>query len=256
MALEPFTAEAPRATSYWMQPLTSGAIEHYMNPSRYDQRYAGRQEDVKFYAARARDWANILEWGAGSGRLTLPMAAAGAEVLAVDASQVMLNQLKEKLKEKPKLKKIVRTHCADMRTYTPRKKFDGVVAGFSTFCHLYRHEDIASVLKTAWNSLVPGGELVFDLPAPRTDGEGYDHYAQIFVSEIQLPQAGSSDIFVVNQLEASGQLLTQRIFHLQEMKMHLSYAGFEELEVLGDFEQNAPDADSQTLVFSARRPKT
>ncbi|HSC87887.1 MAG TPA: hypothetical protein VLC09_11475, partial [Polyangiaceae bacterium] len=70
-----------RSSSLRVHP---GAVEHYRYGAAYDERYRGRSEDIDFYLRLARGVDRIVEYGAGTGRLTLPLARAGAQVLAVD----------------------------------------------------------------------------------------------------------------------------------------------------------------------------
>ena len=50
----------------------------------YDQYFVGVEGDVAFYAGHARCSSGpILEVGCGSGRITLPLARAGAKIVGI-----------------------------------------------------------------------------------------------------------------------------------------------------------------------------
>jgi len=56
--------------------------------------------DVEFYLAKARETSGrTLELGCGTGRITLPLAAAGCEVIGADRSLAMLGVLRRKARE-------------------------------------------------------------------------------------------------------------------------------------------------------------
>ena len=77
--------------------LLAGTEAHYEDTAYYDKTYAKRREDVAFYVGLARQARHgILEYGAGNGRITLPMAEAGARVVAVDRHAAMVDDLKKK----------------------------------------------------------------------------------------------------------------------------------------------------------------
>lgn len=68
----------------------------------------------------------ILDVGAGTGRMTLPMAAAGAEVTALDVSEAMLKVLSRKAKGKT-----ITTVVGEAESLPfPDETFDVVVAAF------------------------------------------------------------------------------------------------------------------------------
>jgi SAM-dependent methyltransferase len=222
--------------------LNAGALEHYQDPTNYDRLYDARTEDRDFYVRRAASATSILEYGAGTGRLTLPLLLAGRFVTAVDISQSMLGRLTERADEHGDLvRSRLAVHCADMRTFVTRRRFDQIMVGFHALGHLYSHRDVATFLGKALSHLHPGGEILLDVPLPHLDLPGYDGTAQVLVSEMD-GAAGS-------------ELLTLRLFQPQELLMHLHYAGFTAARLFGDFDGGKLESDSEVMVLSARRPE-
>lgn len=220
--------------------LHPGAVEHYEDAPSYERRYEARSEDVDFYKLRGKG-KSILEYGAGAGRVTLPLARAGSEILAVDASAPMLELLRQRvLSEAAPTRKRITIKKGDMRTFSTSRRFDLVIAGFHTLCHLYSNDDIRSFLKRAYSHLKPGGCLEFDLPLPRIDVPGYDALAQVRVTEVDG--------------ETGPQLLTQRWYQPQEISLHLHYAGFERIRIGADFTFDKLEPDTSIFVVSARKP--
>jgi len=235
-------AAASRSASSAAFTLNAGAVEHYRDPAHYDRLYEARTEDRDFYVRRARGARRILEYGAGSGRLTLPLLLAGKEVTAVDTSAAMLHALVRRAEAAaPDVRARLRMHCADMRAFTTRVRYDRVIVGFHAFGHLYSHRDVAAFLERAARHLLPGGELLLDLPLSHLDAPGYDATAQISVTEMDGAEGP--------------ELLTLRQFQPQELLMHLHYAGFERARLFGDFEEGPLDSESDVMVLSARKPK-
>ncbi len=222
-------------------PLHPGAKEHYAHAAHYEARYAERTEDVAFYRRRISASSSVLEYGAGAGRLTLPLVEKGASVCAVDASPSMVALLRERLRCSPAaLRSRASVHQADMRSFRSKKRFDFVVAAFHTLCHLYSVQDMASFLSHAFTHLKPGGRILFDLPFPRIDMPEYDPIAGVRVTEMDGP--------------SGAQLLTQRWYQPQEVALHLHYAGFHRIRLTSDFTREAIDAETSVFVASAMRP--
>ncbi len=68
----------------------------------YDLYVGHRKIDLPFYLEYAKDIeTSVLEIGAGTGRLTLPMAREGISVVAVDISSSMLAILESRMAEEP-----------------------------------------------------------------------------------------------------------------------------------------------------------
>jgi predicted RNA methylase len=87
------------------------------------------QGDVQWYCEKARQAGGpVLELGAGTGRVTLPMAAAGASVHALDASGEMLARLRSKLAAQPQeVQARVTVVQGDMRTFELAERFALIV---------------------------------------------------------------------------------------------------------------------------------
>lgn len=220
-----------------------GASEHYQDGPSYDRRYQARTEDRDYYLGRTRSARTVLEYGAGTGRLTLALAAAGKHVTAVDLSQAMLDVLCARLEGASEaVRQRVQVYAADMRTFRTRRRFDVVLVGFNTLGHLYSHDDVAGFLRLAWSHLEPGGRLLLDVVVPHVDVPGYDPIAQIQVSEFEGPSGPEQ--------------LTLRIFQPRELEMHLARAGFGSVRFAGDFHGAPLDQSSEAMVVVAQRPKT
>lgn len=218
-----------------------GAAEHYQDARSYEERYAERVEDVAYYVRRLRGAQRVLEYGAGAGRLTIPLSAKGVSVVAVDASLAMIARLVERQHELPAAQaRLIRPIVSDMRSYATRQRFDWAIAAFHTVCHLYSVDDISSFLNRAFAHLLPGGRVLFDAPLPRIDMPGYDPVAQVRVMEL----AGRN----------GPELLTQRWFSPQELSMHLSYAGFTQIKITADFSNERISRDTSMMCIAAQKP--
>src|SRR5262249_38942506 len=81
----------------------AGSRGHYVDAPLYDYEYRRRRADVTFYRelARRRGADRILELGAGSGRVTVPLARDGHYIVAVERSPAMLARLRGRIARLP-----------------------------------------------------------------------------------------------------------------------------------------------------------
>ena len=92
---------------------------------RFAIEHAHYTEDIPFWrSAAARAGSPVLDLGAASGRVALPLARDGAEVWAVDRSLAMLDQLRMRLGDEPSdVRSRVRTIEADLRELRLGRRF-------------------------------------------------------------------------------------------------------------------------------------
>lgn len=133
----------------------------------YDLDFGPLTDDVDMIldlVSNQPDQQQVLELGAGSGRIAVPLAEAGYEITAVDSSVAMLRLGEQRLREAG-----VNVIRGDMRSLSLDKSFQLALIGLSTFQHLLRRSDQLAVLGVARSHLAPGGRLLIDWTAPRPD---------------------------------------------------------------------------------------
>jgi SAM-dependent methyltransferase len=127
--------------------------------------------DVDFFVDAARESGGpVLEIGCGSGRVLVPIARAGIEIVGLDASPAMLDICRRRLEAEPAdMRARVSLVRADMRTFDlggRRDAFRLVIAPFRPFQHLLTVDDQLACLAAIRRHLAPGGRLVLDLFNP------------------------------------------------------------------------------------------
>ena len=150
----------------------------------YDAAYSAKEDlvDRDFYLDLAREYGGpVLEFGCGTGRITLPLARQGVDVTGIDASRAMLEVLRAKLADEPAaIKRRVRVVEGDFRTLCLGDQFPMVVIPFRPMQHMYTTEDQLAALRNAGRHLAHGGILAFDVFNPRFDkllsGDGEEQF--------------------------------------------------------------------------------
>jgi SAM-dependent methyltransferase len=95
----------------------------------------------------------VLDVGAGTGRVTLELASAGFEVVALDIAPRLLSALDCRATGLP-----VETVCADAREFRIGRQFSLIVVPMHTL-QLFGHAGRAAFLGCAFEHLKPGGLL-------------------------------------------------------------------------------------------------
>jgi SAM-dependent methyltransferase len=125
-------------------------------------------EDVPFYVAEAeRSGGPVLELGVGTGRIAVPVAATGIEVIGVDLSAGML----EVARERAELAGVtVDLRQGDMRDPPVDGQFPLVLCPFRSLLHMETDTDRRLALRAVSSRLAPGhGRFVFDVFTPGAD---------------------------------------------------------------------------------------
>ena len=148
-------------------------FQHPVFALQYDLSEGDRSRlgDREWYAERLAGCGGpILELGAGTGRITLPLARRGHDLIAVDVGHPMLQRLAGKLAEQdaePSPPGAVRTVCADMRRLPLRDRT--AAAAFSAYNSLgclLEPEDLTRTYGEVHRVLGPGAPFLFDVPVP------------------------------------------------------------------------------------------
>jgi SAM-dependent methyltransferase len=126
------------------------------------------REDVAFFVELAREAAGpVLEIGCGTGRVLIPAAREGVEIVGLDSSSMMLAACREKVALEPdEVQSRVKLAKGDMRHFDLNRRFHLVMMPFRPFQHLLTVEDEMDCLACVHQHLVDGGRFVLDIFNP------------------------------------------------------------------------------------------
>lgn len=125
--------------------------------------------DIAFFVELAEHTNGpILELMVGTGRVTLPLVASGAEVVAVDYSAEMLARLREKTSLAGFQADI---RLMDIRHLVLDQTFNLILIPFHAFPVITDPLDQQQTLRAIRMHLAPGGRFVCTLHNPPSDGE-------------------------------------------------------------------------------------
>jgi SAM-dependent methyltransferase len=133
----------------------------------YDPWSASVVEDVEFYVEEAvQSGGPVVELAVGTGRIAVPTAAAGIEVIGVDSSAGMLAVAREAAAAAGV---DVDLRLGDLRDPPVEGTYPLVVIPFRSLLHMETDADRRAALRAVQRLLEPGGRLVFDVFAPAAD---------------------------------------------------------------------------------------
>lgn len=235
----------------------------------YNQQYDSYRDDLHFYASvTERVNGEVLEIGAGTGRVTAFLARRGVQMVGVEPSRVMRDGAQKRAQETGVSYQLIE---GDAQTFQYRA-VPMIIAPFNALMHLYTASEQWKAMQNIATHLERGGEFVFDLYVPhfgamntmRHEGETY-----------HAPDGSRTDIFLVQRHDAVGQLitteyfadttdpngqltrkhytLTQRYYSRPEMEWLLRCAGFETPKVTGSFQGGRLDERSEVMVFHTKK---
>jgi SAM-dependent methyltransferase len=131
-------------------------------------------EDVGFYVAEARKAAGraglpsgtpVVELGVGTGRIAVPVAEAGIDLIGVDSSRGMLAVCRSRA-EAAGVAHRLDLRLGDFRDPPVAERVALVMCPFRSYLHLSDDDARLAALEATRRLLVPGGMLAFDVFAP------------------------------------------------------------------------------------------
>jgi SAM-dependent methyltransferase len=223
----------------------------------YDPWSVSVTEDVPFYVDEARRASPgpVVELGVGTGRIAVPIAAEGIQVIGVDSSAGMLEVAREQA-ESAGVADLVELRHGDLRAPPVSERVELVICPFRSYLHLRTDDERLGALRAARELLVPGGRLIFDVFAPgaddiaETDGRWLEREPEIFERADWDTETRTLTLSVRGP---SGQAtLVLAWLSADEWRALLVRAGFEVEALYGWFDRR-PFRGGEDMVWIARR---
>lgn len=241
----------------------------------YDLEHADFTADIELLMNFAEVVGDpILELGCGSGRLLVPLAKAGFDVVGLDSSRPML-QRAELATADAGVRDRVTLFQGDMREAdsAPGGPFGLVIFSLNGLMHLTTVADQRAALTAARKSLDPRGQLILDTLNPSLDAVGHlldgPHHEGSWtladgsvVDKWSQRKAGDAPQVIDTLLwydttSPDGSLsrvrseFPLRYVHASEITLMLELSGFIEPMLYGSYDLDPYDPESERLLVTA-----
>ncbi len=215
----------------------------------------------------------VLELGCGTGRVSLPLARAGVELVGIDRSAPMLERARTRVVRSPQLRRghSPRFVRGDIRALPfDDDAFRMVLAPYGILQSLIRPRDLTATLASVARVLAPGGtfgiDLVPDVPKwreyrNRVQLRGRAGGAQLtLVESVRQDPVHHLTTFEQTYIEQRGTRvqehrfdLTFRTLSVRQMTRQLESAGFRVDAVLGDYRGRPWDDRADVWIIMAKK---
>lgn len=238
------------------------------------------ERDIPFWQELAQEsGASVLELACGTGRISIPLARTGLQMMGLDLCESMLNIARRKLvKETAEVQARLQLLKGDMRNFSLNERFGLIFIPFRSFQALLTQGDQRACLECCAHHLKPEGRLGINVFNPRFSliatpgGKDFDF------GSTELPDGGSlrhtahCDYDPFNQ-RLLGQMkyeishpdgrtelregqLELSFFFRNEMRWLLEACGFEVEATYGYFDRSPLQADSPEMIIVVKRRVT
>ncbi len=214
-------------------------------------------EDVSFYVEESSAAGGpVVELGVGTGRIAIPVASEGIEVIGVDNSPGMLEVCRHHA-ELAGVADRIDLRLGDLLEPPVTERVRLVTCPFRAFLHLLTEAERLNGLLAARDLLVPGGRLIFDVFAPsredieETNGRWIEREPGIWERAVW-DEPGKTLTLSVRDDDGEGSTMRLAWTTPQEWRRLLGRAGFEIGGLYGWFDRR-PYRGGEDSVWVARR---
>lgn len=251
-----------------MKPLDF--LQLYEDALFYDEEFRERAHEIPFFLRHAQASAGpVLEIACGTGRITLPIAAAEVEIAGVDASAAMIEQARRKSQAAGLA---VEWHVQDARRMQLNRSFAMIFSATNALQHLEDLPSLRAFFSRVRVHLNLDGVFILDVFNPsisklaRSLGAPYPRNSfrmrdgrQVEIEADSEYIADAQVLHFILTYRCQGQIvrtkdIRMRCFFPEELLALCELCGFEVLERFGDYDETPFTAASpkQILICRAR----
>jgi SAM-dependent methyltransferase len=252
--------------------MKSADIERlYYDGRHYDLQFKSHICDIPFYLRQVKKYGGpVLELACGTGRIAIPLAEEGFQIVGLDVSTSMLSEGRRKAVERRVQVEWVEADC---RSFRLGRKFKLILFPFTTIALLHDLESVEACFSCVNDHLENDGRFIIDYFNPRFDFLVRDPSQRYPVAEYPDPDGQGQVVVTENNIyEAALQInhvkwyyrigeqaeivedLDMRIFYPQELDALLKYNGFAIEAKFGSYDEIPFESSStRQLIVCHRR---
>jgi SAM-dependent methyltransferase len=221
----------------------------------YDPWSRSVTEDIGFYVDEAvASGGPVVELAVGTGRVAIPIAKAGIDVIGIDASPGML-AVARAAAEVAGVEDRIELRLGDLRDPPVSERAPLVICPFRSLLHMETEEEKLRALRAARTALDDDGRFVFDVFAPSREDiqETHDRWLEREpgIWERAVWDEGSRTLTLSVRSDNSTTSFGLHWLSVSEWLRLLGEAGFAVVSVYGWFDRRPYDG-GEDMVFVAR----
>ena len=247
----------------------------------YDLFYqVGPENEVDFYLGLMRQIdPPVLELGVGTGRVAIPAAEAGHQIVGIDMSDSMLDVARSKMRSSGISPNSLELIKADMTNFNlPHRSFGLVIIPGNGLALVLSEQGQASTLAHATRHLGSGGVLAFSLYNASDEALDADNDELFLLGVVDEDGTGKRHIMTgINNFDRANQInrctqyletvsrdgetlasqalpVTTRYLRVAQAIKLVNDAGLIVEGVFGDFDRAAYSATSDEMILVCRKP--
>jgi SAM-dependent methyltransferase len=222
----------------------------------YDPWSRSVTEDVELYVEEAlRDGGPVVELGVGTGRIAVPIAEAGIEVIGVDSSEGMLAVCRERAEQRGVTQRLD-LRLGDLRDPPVNERVGLVICPFRALLHMPDEANRLEALRAVRALLDTGGRFVFDVftPGARDIGETHGRWIEREPGIFERADWDEDERTLTLGVRGPNDETTLKLAWISPAEWHnlLGRAGFEVEACYGWFDRR-PYAGGEDTVWIGRR---
>jgi SAM-dependent methyltransferase len=226
----------------------------------YDPWSASVVEDIAFYVDEAKRYGGpVVELAVGSGRIAVPIARAGIEVIGVDLSPGMLS-VASAFGDEHGVADLLDLRVGDLREPPVDETVPLVICPFRSLLHMPDEGEKLRALRAAHDLLQAGGHLIFDVFAPsnediaETNGLWLEREQDIF-ERADWDEATRTLRLSVRSGESAASMDLHWLSAIEWRRL-IDEAGFDVAGLYGWFDRRPFNGDEDMIWICRRRTET